>query len=377
MFNQRAIRAGLDTLEKRGCRQFDLRFGLHAGRDLRLAKKVKQFDSGRSMLLMLRPDGKPMFAVVRRSFTRSLFINVTSPKITEADRDQRLRTKSTVANSHWLYGKYLQGVEKSLACLRKVVVDLQLNGHDVAEFVNRIVDQIDGRSLDGEPGEAPTGGTVSSDDEEDGDARLGPCPEGVDEAAWDAVRKDFEGESFKKFAMMNDFAARARSLVGNFKAAAASQKCAAPAPAPGVAAQVTGGAPPPQPDDDVPRGGTRPRGRGSSKFAHGREASSDKFLKWSFAPLAPDWASKVELGADAVETIRPTERLVEFWLRVSRPMAEALDQKFEVLNERDAPADNISPLLDAVAGVDGKRKAPDAAAAAPGAKRSRGVDVTA
>ena len=127
------------------------------------------------------------------------------------------------------------------------------------------------------------------------------------------------------------------------------------------------GAPPPQ-QDDVPRGGTRPRGRGSSKFAHGREASSDKLIRWKFAPLEPDWASKVELGADAVETIRPTERLVEFWLRVSRPMAEALDQKFEVLNERDAPADNISPLLDAVAG---KRKA-GAVAAAPGAKRSRG-----
>ena len=193
MFNQRAIRAGLDALEKRTCRQFYLRFGLHVGRDLRLAKKVKQLDKGRSMLLMLRPDGKPMLAVVMRSFYRSVFINVTSPKITEADREQRLRTRSTVAHSHRLYSYYLRGVEQSLACLRKVIVDLELNGHDVAKFVNRIVDQIDGRSLDGEPGEAPTGGTVSSDDEEDGDARLGPCPEGVDEAAWDAVRKDLEG----------------------------------------------------------------------------------------------------------------------------------------------------------------------------------------
>ena len=125
------------------------------------------------MLLMLRPDGKPMFAVVRRSFTRSLFINVTSPKITEADRDQRLRTKSTVENSHVLHGKYLRGVERSLAYLRKVIVDLGLNGHDVAEFVSKIVDQIDGRSLDGAPGEAPTRGDVSEDDD-DVDVRLGP-----------------------------------------------------------------------------------------------------------------------------------------------------------------------------------------------------------
>ena len=368
MSNRTAVRAGPDTVEKRARHQLDLRFDLRTGRTLRLAKKVKQLDKGRSMLLTLRPDGEPMLLVVGRGFYRSVFINLTSPKITEADREQRLRTRSTVATSHGLYSYYLRGVERSLACLRKVIVDLELNGHDVAAFVSKIVDQIDGRSLDGAPGEAPTGGTVSSDDEEDGDARLGPCPEGVDEAAWDAVRKDFEGESFKKFAMMNDFAARARSLVGNFKAAAASQKCAAPAPAPGVAAQVTGGAPPPQPDDDVPRGGTRPRGRGSSKFAHGREASSDKFIRWKFAPLEPDWASKVELGADAVETIRPTERLVDFWLQVSRPMAKALRQEFEVLNERDVPAD-ISPLLDAVAG---KRKAGAAAAAAPGAKRARG-----
>ena len=87
---------------------------------------------------------------------------------------------------------------------------------------------------------------------------------------------------------------------------------------------------------------TRPRGRGSSKFAHGREASSDKLIRWKFAPLEPDWASKVELGADAVKPIGPTERLVDFWLRVSRPMAKALHQEFEVLNERDTPAD-ISP----------------------------------
>ena len=69
------------------------------------------------------------------------------------------------------------------------------------------------------------------------------------------------------------------------------------------------------------------------------------------------------------------ELLVDFWLRVSRPMAEALHQEFEVLSERDAPADNISPLLDAVAGVARKREAPDAVGAAPGAKRARDAAV--
>jgi len=322
------------------------------------------------MLLTLRPDGKPLLLVVGRGFYRPVFINVTSPPITEANREQRLRTKSNAANSHELhYSRYVRGVEKSLSHLRQVIVDLGLNGHDVAEFVSKIVDQIDGRSLDGAPGEAPTRGTVS-DDEEDVDLRLGPCPEGVDEDAWAVVRKDLESNAFAKFATLNDFAARVRSMVGNFRAAGPGKKCGSNTPAPAPAVEVAGGAPPPQ-QDDVPRGGTRPRGRGSSKFALGREASSDKFLRWKFAPLAPDWVSKVELGADAVETIRPTERLVDLWLRVSRPMAKALDQEFEVLNERDAPAD-ISPLLDAVAGVTVKRKATGAVAAAPGAKRSRG-----
>ena len=125
------------------------------------------------MLLTLRPDGEPMLLVVGRGFYRSVFINLTSPKITEADREQRLRTRSTVATSHGLYSYYLRGVERSLACLRKVIVDLELNGHDVAAFVSKIVDQIDGRSLDGAPGEAPTRGDVSEDDD-DVDVRLGP-----------------------------------------------------------------------------------------------------------------------------------------------------------------------------------------------------------
>ena len=155
------------------------------------------------MLLTLRPDGKPMLLVVGRGLYRSVFINVTSPKITEADREQRLRTESTVENSMKMYGWYLGGVEKSLARLRRVIVEMGLNGHDVAAFVSKIVDQIDGRSLDGAPGEAPKGGSVS-DDDDDVDVRLGPCPEGVDEDAWAAVRKDLEGNAFAKFARMND-----------------------------------------------------------------------------------------------------------------------------------------------------------------------------
>ena len=326
------------------------------------------------MLLTLRPDGKPMLLVVGRGFIRPLFINVTPPKITEADRDQRLRTRTDAQNSYDHYQRYVGMVERSLSNLRRVIVEMGLNGHDVAEFVSKIVDQIDGRSLDGAPGEAPKGGTVSDDDDEDGDAGLGPCPEGVDEEAWAAAKADYEGNAFMRFASMNDFAARVRSMVGNFRAAGPVKKCGNNAPAPAPAVEVSGGAPPPQ-QDDVPRGGTRPRGRGSKKFAHGREASSDKFIRWKFAPLAPDWVSKVELGADAVKAIGPTEPLVNYWLKVSRPMAEALHQEFEGLNERDVPAD-ISPLLDTVAGVVSKRKAPEAVAAAPGAKRARDAVAT-
>ena len=125
------------------------------------------------MLLTLRPDGEPQLLVVGRGFYRPLFINVTPPKITEADREQRLRTETDAAHSHDHYQRYLGMVERSLANLRRVIVDLGLNGHDVAAFVSKIVDQIDGRSLDGAPGEAPTRGDVSEDDD-DVDVRLGP-----------------------------------------------------------------------------------------------------------------------------------------------------------------------------------------------------------
>ena len=173
MSNKTAVRVDLYVLEKRVRRQLDLRFDLRTVRTLRLAKKVKQLDSGRSMLLTLRPDGEPQLLVVGRGFYRPLFINVTPPKITEADRDQRLRTRTDVVNSHDVYFKYVKGVETTLAHLRQVIVGLGLNGHDVAAFVSKIVDQIDGRSLDGAPGEAPTRGDVSEDDD-DVDVRLGP-----------------------------------------------------------------------------------------------------------------------------------------------------------------------------------------------------------
>ena len=321
------------------------------------------------MLLTLRPDGEPQLLVVGRGFYRPLFINVTPPKITEADRDQRLRTRTDVVNSHDVYFKYVKGVETTLAHLRQVIVGLGLNGHDVAAFVSKIVDQIDGRSLDGAPGEAPARGYVSGDDD-DGDARLGPCPEGVDEDAWAAVRKDVEGNAFARFARLNDFAARVRSMVGNFRAAGPVKKCGnnAPAPAPAVVVPAPApAAPGPGPAPAPAPAAARPKPK------RGRLADGLPQVLFKFGPLEPDWASKVELGAKPVATIDPDdpdELLVEFWLRVSRPMAEALHQEFEVLSERDAPADNISPLLDAVAGVVGKRKAPDAVAA-PGAKRAR------
>ena len=329
------------------------------------------------MLLTLRPDGEPMLLVVGRGFYRSVFINLTSPKITEADREQRLRTRSTVATSHGLYSYYLRGVERSLACLRKVIVDLELNGHDVAAFVSKIVDQIDGRSLDGAPGEAPKGGSVSvSDDDDDVDVRLGPCPEGVDEDAWAVVRKDLESNAFAKFATLNDFAARVRSMVGNFRAAGPVKKCGnnAPAPAPAVVVPAPApAAPGPGPAPAPAPAAARPKPK------RGRLADGLPQVLFKFGPLEPDWASKVDLGAKPVATIDPDdpdELLVEFWLRVSRPMAEALHQEFEVLSEREAPADNISPLLDAVAGVARKREAPDAVAAAPAAKRARDAVVT-
>ena len=75
MSNRTAVRAGPDTVEKRARHQLDLKFDLRTGRSLRLAKKVKQLDKGRSMLLTLRPDGNPQLLVVGRGHVIPLSIS--------------------------------------------------------------------------------------------------------------------------------------------------------------------------------------------------------------------------------------------------------------------------------------------------------------
>ena len=94
----------------------------------------------------------------------------------------------------------------------------------------------------------------------------------------------------------------------------------------------------------------------------------------SFAPLEFDWAIKADvervpawakpIGADDED-----ERLVDFWLRFSRGMAESIPKfKYLVRNPSNAAAADVQGLVKAV------DQYADATGAAPAAKRPRLVD---
>ena len=100
----------------------------------------------------------------------------------------------------------------------------------------------------------------------------------------------------------------------------------------------------------------------------------------SFAPLEFDWAIKADvervpawakpIGADDAD-----ERLVDFWLRFSRGMAESIPKfKYVVHNPSNAAAADIQGLVKAVDECAAERKAADATGAAPAAKRPRLVE---
>ena len=77
---------------------------------------------------------------------------------------------------------------------------------------------------------------------------------------------------------------------------------------------------------------------------------------------APAWAKPIKKG----------ERLVDFWLRFSKPLAESAGQKYVVLHSSDdAPAD-VPGLVEAVDKHAAARKATKAGAE-PAAKRARTV----
>ena len=94
----------------------------------------------------------------------------------------------------------------------------------------------------------------------------------------------------------------------------------------------------------------------------------------SFAPLEFDWALKADVDAAPAwaKPIKKDERLVDFWLRFSRGMAESIPKfKYVVRNPSNAAAADVQGLVKAVDECAAERKAADATGAAPAAKRPR------
>ena len=342
---------------------------LDAGKKLQLAKILVRLDKGRFMLAALRANGEPILLVVGRGMCMDMFVGIRGPPIEAADAATRLRGGGDSAVSHFHYRKYRGGAANMVAALRRVIVQMRLSGGDVAALVGRIMDQIDGRCEDVAMGEAPTRGAVPIVDSDD--EGLGACPPGVDAADWAILKKGESSASFARLALASDFAAAASGLLGSLRGGAPGDKCGNDGGSQDV--QVpTGGAAPPADDDaaELPEGSKRPKKK--SKFARGQEADADNFLDWKkFGPLDFDWATKANVtGAPAwAKPIRAGERLIDFWLRFSKPMAESIDQKYVVLHSSDAAPADVPGLVEAVDKCAAKARA----GVEPAAKRRRGT----
>ena len=175
--------------------------------------------------------------------------------------------------------------------------------------------------------------------------------------------------AFVRLALASDFAAAASGLLKDLRGGAPGDKCSGNASDP--VAVPTGGEAPPADDDaaELPAGSKRTSKK--DKFARGQEADADRFLDWKFGPLDFDWATKANVtGAPAwAKPIRAGERLIDFWLRFSKPMAESIDQKYVVLHSSDAAPADVPGLVAKVDQCAAARKAQ--AGVEPAAKRRR------
>ena len=343
---------------------------LDVGAKLQLAKILLRLKSGRFMIAAVRSNGEPILLVVGRGMCMDIFVGIRAPPIEAADAATRLRSTTGPgdAGSHKNHLDYRSGAARMVATLRRVIIQMRLSGGDVAALVDRIMDQIDGRCEDLAAGEAPTrGGVVPIYDS--GDEGLGECPSGVDAADWAILRKGSESNTFVRLALASDFAAAASGLLKDLRGGAPGDKCSGNASDP--VAVPTGGEAPPVDDDaaELPAGSKRTSKK--DKFARGQEADADRFLDWKFGPLDFDWATKANVtGAPAwARPIEEGERLVDFWLRFSKPMAESIPQKYVVLHSSDAAPADISGLVAKVDQCAAARKAD--AGGEPAAKRAR------
>ena len=346
---------------------------LDVGAKLQLAKILVRLRHGRFMIATVRANREPILLVVGRGMIMDMFVGIRGPPIEEADAETRLRTNTTAANSYKLYLEFRDSASQLLAALRRVIVQLRLSGGDVAVLVDRIMDQIDGRCEELAAGEAPTrGGVVPICDS--GDEGLGECPPGVDAADWATLKKGQESSSFARLALASDFAAAASGILGRLRAHGTLKKKGCGEDASDPVAVPAGGAAPPADDDAAELPGGSKRTSKKSRFARGQEADADRFLDWKFGPLDFDWAVKADVkGAPAwAKPIKKGERLVDFWLRFSKPMAESVGQKkYVVLHSSDAAPADVPGLVEAVDKCAAKARA----GVEPAAKRARTVPV--
>ncbi|CAH0372912.1 unnamed protein product [Pelagomonas calceolata] len=347
---------------------------LDSSKQLQLAKKVAHLGRGRFMLAAIRANGEPILIVAGRGMCMDMHVGIPPPPVKAADAETRLRTRTTVANSHDLLQRYDRGAAQLMAALRRVIIKMKLSGADVAVLVDRILDQIDGRCEDVATGAAPTRGAVPMYDSED-EGTLGQCPPGVDEEDWAVLKKGEEAGSFARLALASDFAAAASSLLGKLRAAGPNTKCGGVDASEDVEVPAGGEAPP---DDQAPPPPPRGAKRGK-KMPPGEEAGPMDWIT-SFAPLEFDWVVKADVErapawAKPIGEDNADERLLDFWLRFSRGMAASIPKfKYVVLNPSNAAAADVQGLVKAVDECAAERKAADATDSAPAAKRPRLVE---
>ena len=349
--------AGPDTVEKRARHQLDLRVDFHTVRNLRLAKKVKQLDSGRSMLLTLRPDGEPMLLVVGRGFYRSVFINVTRAP-TEADRDHDAWTDARAARP-----------PPQIPPGRRAVAGEPASSYCGTERAT---------TWDSARVRSSTRSTVApSTGRRARRRRAGPCPTTTRRTVtrgWDRVGVDgrvgggerrLRGQRVHALRCMNDFAARVQSMVGKFRRGRSAQGCdAAPAPAPPVTCLLRRARTPGR-HRRAPAPAARPKPE-ACRLADGLPQVAVQVR----AARAGDGRPR---STSAPSRSRPStpanELLVEFWLARIASDGRGAPPGVRGPQRARRRRGQHSPLLDASGDV-GKRKAPDAVAAAPGAKRA-------
>ena len=160
--------------------------------------------------------------------------------------------------------------------------------------------------------------------------------------------------------------------MGSLRGGAPGDKCGSGDGSQDVQVPTGGEAPPADPNAGPPPPGAR-RSKKSRRIA-GEEAGPEAWINFKAGPLDFDWATKANVTRAPAwaKPIDKGERLFDFWLRFSKPMAESVGQKYVVLHSSDAAPANVPGLVEAV-DKHAARRAAAKAGVEPAAKRARTV----